>query len=171
MGKLLMGWFCRMVDQVTYVVMGTVIAAGLVIGCAGAQEHPRGPLVEGASAGARLRPVWLVGEDGARMFSGKWQDSQLGTRCVLTEANVCMPYPLVGRVVFAADDCTGRAAVASEERFVLEQGRVFELGQQLPVAYQRVGQDCVEVQMDAGSRAYAVGDDVTEALVSFHEEV
>lgn len=145
------------------------------IACAEAQSLPAAPKLAEATGGARLKPFWLVGDDGSRMFSGRWFDQSLGMTCTVSSGRSsehrCMPDHPAVLIVKAQADCTGADAVVVTDQTHAEQGdRVYELGTQVSGAYRMVGQNCTAVDLDPGDTVRMLGDDVTDALVSFQEQ-
>jgi len=87
------------------------------IGPAGPQGA-EGPAGEGAATqGARLTPLFWLGEDGSRAWSGEWHDQELMTSCSWQFTGLAEPggyrcLPRLGATpktatAFALPDCTG----------------------------------------------------------------
>lgn len=102
---------------------------------------PRGE--DAAQAGARLRPEWLVTDDGARAWAGSWRDTARGESCTFVEVDGerrCLPVHRTQQELpaFASPTCDGaRASKVYEPGYIRETatGSIFKLGAPIAEAW------------------------------------
>lgn len=117
-------------------------AAGPV-GAAGPRGIPGPRGEDAAQAGARLRPEWLVTDDGARAWAGSWRDTARGESCTFVEVDGelrCLPRHRTQQELpaFASPTCDGaRASKVYEPGYIREtgSGSIFKLGAPIAEAW------------------------------------
>jgi hypothetical protein len=155
----------------------TAEKAGVIAYQTGAPIDPSAfaPATEKDSGGAKVKRRGYAGPGGgAAAFSSELVDAQTSEPCepALAEGGVlrCLPTAVVDVSMFADSACTTPAFVsvstpgcekpqASYVRSGGETGaRVYKVTGEVPHAYQRRGQACVEASSSAGQRAFAASE-------------